>query len=79
MNCGFFMWKPVGAGEVVDAATLMAGFEGLENNVQVLSNIVQALSVDVRSIVGQQSLNRWMHLAGLFVGVVMCFVMYYKA
>lgn len=66
----------------MDAGTLMAGLQALQNSVQLLSNVVQAVSVDVRSLGhlgGQQSFNKWLHVASLFVGVVLCIFMYYKA
>jgi hypothetical protein len=73
------MWKPISDGDGVDAGTLMAGLQALQNSVQLLSNVVQAVSVDVRSLGGQQSFNKWLHVASLFVGVVLCIFMYYKA
>jgi hypothetical protein len=45
------MWKPVS--DVIDAATLMARLQALENSLLVMSNDVGAQSVDVRSIAGQ--------------------------
>lgn len=70
------MWKPVS--DAMDAGTLMAGFQALEKSMLLLTN-AEALSVDVRGIAGQQSLNRWLIVASLIVGVVLCIVMYYKA
>jgi hypothetical protein len=77
-KCSFFMWKPVSDG--VDAATVMARLQALENSLLVMSNDVRAQSVDVRSIARQQRLNRWMNVASVFVGVVsfvlLCMLMY---
>jgi hypothetical protein len=72
------MWKPMSDG--VDAATVMARLQALENSLLVMSNDVRAQSVDVRSIAGQQRLNRCMNVASVFVGVVsfvlLCMLMY---
>ena len=70
-KCAFFMWKPVSDG--VDAASLTAGVQALEKSLLALGNSVEAQSLHVSRIAGQQRVDRWLNVASVFVGVV-CFV-----
>jgi len=70
-KCAFFMWKPVSDG--VDAASLTAGVQALEKSLLALGNSVEAQSLHVSRIAGQQRVDRWLNVASVFIGVV-CFV-----
>jgi len=67
-KCAFFMWKPVSDG--VDAASLTAGVQALEKSLLALGNSVEAQSLHVSRIAGQQRVDRWLNVASVFVGVV---------
>ena len=77
------MWKPVSAGDGVDAAAVMAGLKALENSVLNLNNVVVALRADVSRIAREQRVLRWMNVVSVFVGVVcfvaMCMLLYNQA
>ena len=77
------MWKPVSAGDGVDAAAVMAGLKALENSMLNLNNVVVALRTDVSRIAGEQRILRWTNVASVFVGVVcfvaMCMLLYNQA
>ncbi|CAD6246542.1 unnamed protein product [Miscanthus lutarioriparius] len=72
-KCAFFMWKPVSDG--VDAASLTAGVQALEKSLLALGNSVEAQSLHVSRIAGQQRVDRWLNVASVFVGVVLFVVL----
>jgi hypothetical protein len=63
------MWKPASNDVVVDVPTLVAGLRAPEESLLGVTNAVNSLSVDVRSIGGQQRSNNRLKVAS-FVGVV---------
>jgi hypothetical protein len=65
------MWKPVSAGDGVDAATMMAALKALENSLLNLNNVVCAQRV--RGMIGASV------LVGGVCFVTMCMVLYNKA
>jgi hypothetical protein len=77
------MWKPVSAGDGVDAATMMAALKALENSLLNLNNVVCAQRDAVIRIGGEQRVVRGMIGASVLVGgvcfVTMCMVLYNKA
>ena len=56
----------------VDAASLTAGVQALEKSLLALGNSVEAQSLHVNRIAGQQRVDRWLNVASVFV--VVCFV-----
>ena len=77
------MWKPVSAGDGVDATAVMASLKALENSVLNLNNVVVALRADMSRIAREQRVLRWMNVVSVFVGVVcfvaMCMLLYNQA
>jgi hypothetical protein len=73
------MWKPVSAGDGVDAATMMAALKALENSLLNLNNVVCAQRDAVIRIGGEQRVVRASVLVGGVCFVTMCMVLYNKA